>query len=83
MKYGPLAKQVLKVRRRSRGMLPREIFKIKIVRIALVAICASKYNYDVMELARHCAQEPRYNNKMSLHDFFIHFSNLRNYWGSF
>ena len=44
-------------------------FKIKIVRIALVAISASKYNYHVMELASHFAQEARCNNKLPFIDF--------------
>ena len=62
-----------------RGHAPRKIFKIKPVRIALVAICASKYNYHVIELASHNnAQESPYNNKLPLLDL-IHNSNLTSY----
>ena len=39
------------------------------IRIALVAICASKYNYHVIKVASHYAQESRYNNKLPLLDF--------------
>ena len=53
----------------SGGMLPGKIFKIKLVRIALVAISTSKFNYHVIEQASHNAQESRYNNKLPLLDF--------------
>lgn len=64
MKHGHFAKQLLKgtPKRRthlggSGGMLPREIFQMKVARIALVPICASKYNYHIIEPASHYAQE--------------------------
>ena len=73
-KHGPLAKQVVTgtlEEHPSRGgglrtCSPGKFFKIKIVRIA---ICASKYNYHVIEPASHYAQESRYNNNSPLIDF--------------
>ena len=41
-------------------------FKIKIVRIAVVAICASKYSFHIMELAN--GQESQCDNKLPLID---------------
>ena len=74
-KHGPLPKRIVKgtrevhSSRRVWESSPGQIFNIKLVRIALVAICASKYNYHVIELASCYAQESRYNNKLSLIDF--------------
>ena len=60
---GPWQSELCKVRCRCTHLgsvgacFPAKIFeKIKIVRIALVAICTSKYNYHVIELASHYAQ---------------------------
>ena len=74
-KNGPLAKQVVRgmlnndPSRGSRGMVPGKTFEVKLVRIALVAICASKYNCHVIKLASHYGQESRFDNKFPLLDF--------------
>ena len=75
-KHGPLAKRVVKGTlkahqlRGSKGACsPRKIVKIKIIRIALVTICAFKYNYHIIELDSHYVQESRYNSKLLLLNF--------------
>ena len=50
-------------------MVPRRSFEIKLVRITLLSICTSKYNYHLIKLASEYAQESRYDNKLPLIDF--------------